>query len=539
MHILTPRSTVPTPEHTSTQWHTETLLVNQFRQDEWPHQDLAPLRDLSLGEEQSESFVVSLAWSPPGLGLHKRSVLAILTSNLVLSLWESNGMPGSWRRTHIVNPNPSESDAGSAGFKRRSQRIRAFVWLPALKYPSTSKWGTHWLLIVDDNNILTCLHVQKDNPPSSEWRMNTIYQRQLWTSERPGLDIQVSLLQNLLISQSPTAKITAGRWQMLKDEEESTQLFRIRLSFRRGTAEGPPPDHSSMLEVEPTAAGLEFTWRTLSPETTTKLDNLTSAEEFEAGIARLVEDFSGKHNLEGHVRVRKWGFASLPARHTNAACITLHPLDMIEDQPPSGGKTIVVLAASERISSTSPPAVQCSPPVKILSWLRTHASKENAKSKLDEKVVRVASSAIYAAFSHDDDLMMWSRSVESMLAPSPNLGKDAVVDTQMTNAANESPSHGSPFVPASPIAESCEICDSEMSMASDLSSAHCSNGHSFTRCAISFLAIQEPGISKYCSQCGKQFLDLWKLESPSGPCLVQALFEEFDVCPYCQGRFRG
>ena len=199
----------------------------------------------------------------------------------------------------------------------------------------------------------------------------------------------------------------------------------------------------------------------------------------------------------------------------------------------------MLFANSERSASTSPPVSTESPNLRILSLIREHASTGNTQSELNKKVVRVTASAIYAAFSQIDDLVEWSKSAESLLPTSPERLTDAIGENQTSDAANETPSRTSSFVPVCPIAESCEMCDSEILMTSDLTSARCKSGHVFVRCSISFLAIQEPGFSKHCSRCSKQFLDLAKLEPPSAPSLVQALFEEFDVCPFCPGKFRG
>ena len=87
--------------------------------------------------------------------------------------------------------------------------------------------------------------------------------------------------------------------------------------------------------------------------------------------------------------------------------------------------------------------------------------------------------------------------------------------------------------------EMCEICDSPIPFTSDPTQARCSHGHQFTRCNLYFIAIQGPGISMYCSQGGRQFLEPGKMKFQSGPSLSQALFDKFDVCPYCQAKFRG
>ncbi|KAK8236581.1 transcription factor IIIC subunit delta N-term-domain-containing protein [Phyllosticta capitalensis] len=53
--------------------------------------------------------------------------------------------------------------------------------------------------------------------------------------------------------------------------------------------------------------------------------------------------------------------------------------------------------------------------------------------------------------------------------------------------------------------EQCEICDENIKFES-FDWARCSQGHEFVRCALTFLAIQAPGISKLCGICGKRFL---------------------------------
>lgn len=80
-------------------WSTSALRVDQFTYDEWPEQPLATVEDFSVGEEQSDSIAVSALWSPSGVGMHRRCVLGVLTSNLLFSIWETNGFDRGWRRT--------------------------------------------------------------------------------------------------------------------------------------------------------------------------------------------------------------------------------------------------------------------------------------------------------------------------------------------------------------------------------------------------------------------------------------------------------
>ena len=115
-------------------WHEVHFRVNLFTQDEWPYQETASLDDFSLGEEQSTSIVTGLAWSTPGLALHGRCVLAVSTSNLLVSLWEPRHQPtesSNWYRSCVLNHalrRHISSNSDRKALARRLARIRAVTW---------------------------------------------------------------------------------------------------------------------------------------------------------------------------------------------------------------------------------------------------------------------------------------------------------------------------------------------------------------------------------------------------------------------------
>ncbi len=71
------------------------------------------------------------------------------------------------------------------------------------------------------------------------------------------------------------------------------------------------------------------------------------------------------------------------------------------------------------------------------------------------------------------------------------------------------------------------------------------------RCALTFLPILEPGCSKHCTMCKREFINEEKFglnllkpsatstseDGPARPSLAAFLFDEFDVCPYCGGKY--
>src|SRR5271155_215366 len=141
VHILTPKRKFSTPIPTTgtvghPDWNVTTVRINLFSQGEWPDQDMQSHSDFSIGEEQSWPTVTALEWSPPGLGLHRRSVLAMLTSNLVLCLWQTDGTLSKWDRAFVINHALERHFfqlGNDDGPPKRKKRIRSFCWTPPLR----------------------------------------------------------------------------------------------------------------------------------------------------------------------------------------------------------------------------------------------------------------------------------------------------------------------------------------------------------------------------------------------------------------------
>ncbi|KAL8998580.1 MAG: hypothetical protein Q9169_002420 [Polycauliona sp. 2 TL-2023] len=171
-------------------WVRVSFKVNAFTSTEWPPRELSELDKLSIGEEQSPSTIVSLSWSPLGLARHRRSALAILTTNHVLSLWASNSNPAAaptWHRVLIINnvlpmSTDGQSSDGDHGLQRQisrhSARIRSMSWAPPKVYNSQqvssvsqltqshSACPIQYLAVTNDADGIAILHIR------SPWSQN-------------------------------------------------------------------------------------------------------------------------------------------------------------------------------------------------------------------------------------------------------------------------------------------------------------------------------------------------------------------------------
>ncbi|CRG83515.1 1,4-alpha-glucan branching enzyme GlgB [Talaromyces islandicus] len=167
----------------STPWTSTKIRTNVFTHREWEVSWPSNRDDFSIGAEQSLSTVAALAWSPQGLGKHRRCVLAVLTSNLVLSLYEADGQRRTWSRVAIVNDaveayfrvaekkkKNHESSARNLQNLQRKGRVRAFAWCSPLKSENghddhgngSVRWGEQVLAVATDDNDVVLVQVERD-----------------------------------------------------------------------------------------------------------------------------------------------------------------------------------------------------------------------------------------------------------------------------------------------------------------------------------------------------------------------------------------
>lgn len=208
------------------------VRANLFTNSEWPTYLPGNRDEFSVAADLSESNVVGLAWSPAGLGKYRRSVLAVLTSNLVLSLWEPIGLKKQWTRVAVANHvfwsqlQPSQ-DPNSHGF--RKVNIRSFTWCESLK-PSTpsagssflhsheSRWGIPLLTVVNDFNEVMLVRVRRSDPtnsPSKPYDLQILARHSLKNPETEESPLcSGSLFGKEIKDRQRTTALSCGPWQI-------------------------------------------------------------------------------------------------------------------------------------------------------------------------------------------------------------------------------------------------------------------------------------------------------------------------------------
>ena len=330
------------PNHNESQpWNHVRFQVNRFTVDEWPWPEPASFKDMSIGEEQALVTVSAIGWSPCGLGKHRRSVLAVLTSNLLLSLWTSYTDPtdpGSWERVMIVNYSLiPETLTTPQKQSRTSQRIRSMAWIPI--YPehaerqtplSTRKWGVFLMAITDDENGVYFVNfVSPFTGPSMAWDVQTLLYKRFppaaQPNQRPSL-LHFKMSENHFIDRVAFGTWNSGEYIPVTYHTSGT-IYHDNLNF----VLGPP----LLATVEPVIGPIDNFQEdeTQQLRMTSYLSPPTLSPSIENQVQRLKKTYDTKHKLGLHILSRVWGCASL--ENFSAVCITLHPSRSIEYSIPA------------------------------------------------------------------------------------------------------------------------------------------------------------------------------------------------------------
>ena len=312
-------------------WTQVRFHVNAFTTSEWPWQDLASFKEMSIGEEQAPVTVTALAWSPSGLAKHRRSVLAVLTTNLLLSLWASHSDPSdpeTWDRVMIVNyflvPPQSSLPYQKS---RSSQRIRSMTWAPTCpahaerqELFSMRKWGLFLMAITDDENGVYLVNFLSPFVGASvAWDVQIVLYKTIQSAAE--LNQRLSLLRIAMNEKHFIDLVSFGTWDSAKrilatyHISGSVHHDILTLALEPSpSAYAEPVDRSIQLPQDRPGSQLHIR-NCLSPP---MFDS-----SMESRIKREREIYGAQSRLGKNVLTRTWGYASFG--DLSAVCITLHP----------------------------------------------------------------------------------------------------------------------------------------------------------------------------------------------------------------------
>jgi hypothetical protein len=311
------------------QWRHIPLQVPWFTKQELPVKENAPLQSYSIGEEISASIPVALSWSPPGIAKHRRCALAVLTTNLALSIWSSDGRPqdeSSWDRRLIINdalegyffnivrdgarllsPESNES-------VRLRRRVRAFTWAPSMYDAQLSgtvgtqlSWGQPLIAVSNDDNEVIILAV---NSPTS-----TLGMHESWSSEvlgcfsvTPDPQSVVSdpvLFDEILQQQQIVSHISWSPWATVGEDLQSVLVYATNHDVRARVIKYSPDSTKFGPEVVYPDLDIRYAgpmkWSPKVDDDALKLVLFTNAEVICLTISRLDASLiqQASHHMDG------------------------------------------------------------------------------------------------------------------------------------------------------------------------------------------------------------------------------------------------
>jgi hypothetical protein len=487
-------------EHAKNTWDVEAVRVNDFTPQEL-EVELAPQSIFSIGHEQTSSTVAALAWSGQGLGIHCRPVLAVLTSSHILSIWEYAGRKASYRRTCTVNDTLKKTFLEAD--RLQSADIISFAWLPALKDSKGGK-GHHFLVTIDSRSVLSCFKLAKSEHSSrGQWQIDHLHERILLPDLADPLQGSASG-----ITSQHFDTIHVHAWEHIQQERTGT-ISNIQISLRR-KAFISSVTNGQLITLRMEGRNKKYKCTTeVNQKPSIQISSRITPSAFIDALRQTAAHYDTEFKLQGNYAVRWTGFGESPEHDQIAACVTLHPAAAAEySQRRHERSTLLIVPTDRGTGMAKRPQTTQEVQLRIFQALIQIVGAKAVVNDIDVKLVRVAIRAIKDYFPQ---LSGWSPIIQQV---------------------------------ASDVDEPCSLCQafnprtSNVDFDDGLFQGICSNGHRFYRCGITFLAIQDPGISKCCTSCSRSFLSIEELETESGPSLVRALLNHHDLCPYCQGYFR-
>ncbi|KAE8133706.1 transcription factor IIIC subunit delta N-term-domain-containing protein [Aspergillus pseudotamarii] len=259
------------------------------------------------------------------------------------------------------------------------------------------------------------------------------------------------------------------------------------------------------------------------------------------------EQFDIARDLGGYTISRTWGLASYEG--LVVAAFTLHPGDTVEYRTSAEERTTLVfshanaeltefddLAFPYPLPDRSPDALRRQREA-ALGYILFVEDGDYSRLTLSRKMLYAAACCAIVD-SQNDRILSQARNALEWLASSVDVdlsdetakcsGPGSTIDAKTAEQLEGS---------GQQIFEQCAICDAGLSWYS-AAEAQCAAGHLFVRCGVTFLAIQEPGLSKFCSRCGTEYLseDLVHDELEH---TCRTLSDAFDTCIYCSGKFQA
>jgi hypothetical protein len=299
---------------------------------------------------------------------------------------------------------------------------------------------------------------------------------------------------------------------------------------------------------------------------------VSTPPKWQAAITGSKGTFSTQHGLDGQVQERTWGVASSPLGDYVATAITLLPSDSIAHVIPSDRHTIVnitqeasleyehvfhsnigingiasevIFSRLQRYLEQHSEAIEPEGVVRMLSPSNELVSTDgdvniepsppldsdahNIAKKLRSQVLdppdmaneRNITLARLALGLDSTGARLSSRIIQGLIAEVTRFdnhfyqgGELSARIRQTYNILNSKLSrhiqYSEPHTNENGGSERCRICK-ETILFESVNWGRCASGHQFSRCALTFLAIQEPGFSKRCGVCGVQLLNEWKV----------------------------
>ncbi|KAF5857388.1 hypothetical protein ETB97_005880 [Aspergillus alliaceus] len=459
--------------------------------------------------------------------------------------------------------------------------------------PSESRWGMHILAVTNDDNDVILLQARRSTDPTSvspySFEVLSVIALDAhvgsYENAQPG-----SIFSSALSTRSRASSMSPGPWMYHPSGNSTgvcsaignlaitwgTKLKVVRHVIKLVSDDEQPNDvvgYKALCESEEISSvygGLLNNYQLTGPLHWFYTDGSSEIGLAVASFAGMVvlrlqesdrlpqtpwkkqldnvrEQFDIARDLGGYTIARIWGLASYNG--LVVAAITVHPGDTVEYRTSAEERTTLIFSHANAEPTESQdllflePLPNLSPDTlrkqreAVLGYILFAGWGDDNRLCLSRKLLYAAACCAIVD-SQNDKILSQARKALEWLADVTGIDlADEIAKCSAPGSTIDAKSAEQLDGSGQQVFEQCGICDAGISWYSAVE-AQCASGHLLVRCGVTFLAIQEPGLSKFCSRCGTEYLseDLVHNELEQ---TCRMLSDVFDTCIYCSGKFQA
>ena len=311
----------------------------------------------------------------------------------MLSLWETDGTPKTWRRTLRLNSVLDVDKEEKFGLEARTGTgVHGFCWLPPMPLGSADKYGSHHIVTVNTYGALTIFYMDSPRTDINVWVHDPAFYDDLDAPEELFSSTDAATSSQGQPQTGPPVAISVEDWQYpsTKVGEPQKARTKVHLRYRHDTHRNISYHVRALHDNKPSFALPDLRiWGMEIRSCGADYQANPSFSDFEAALAEL-------QSTRCH-EAQSWGTSYSSDGKMQAACVTFCAPDVIKDI--SQSSCAIIFTKGNLLAAPAPPVKSLRVIQQgIISYAVARVGDGTTKTKLDSRMIASISACIRAAF---------------------------------------------------------------------------------------------------------------------------------------------